>query len=492
MLTVASQVDALERRAIDVLQEVISLRNSLRPVNRLPPEVLASCATFVSDADPRQIIPLTHVCRYWRRSISSDPRCWASISTGWRRLVPLCLERAGAVPLAVDITVSDIRSGEDFLEPLLPHALKIGSFRLAGYSSIEAVTNDLPGFFDSPMPNLTSLELQQNTEPTELFPPSEAPVPPVFQNVAKLESLCLTRTPLYPTIFSIASLVELKLLEYTVPFRFEAFIGFLGSNLDLERVILDVQFLIGSVQTVPARKVALVRLQHLSITCSKAIDSKGLLSCLSLPRGVHLEVVFSQPTQPPDLRSFLPSPPTPIQELLAPITTIRSQHDPREVHLSGNNSAFSFRCSKPHSGCYNELLCFPTSAVREFHTDIRPNTLFTSFLSWLLRKLPALEVLAISGDPIHSGALSALAQEPALCPALKTIAFFDCDMTRSQVDELETVVVKRKETTAARLYTVVIVTKSTNASLDLELIHQLRRSIPHVEVRVDDKLPDLS
>jgi len=471
---------------------VISLRNSLRPVNHLPPEVLASCATFVSDTDPRPIVSLTHVCRYWRRSINTNPRSWASVSTGWKRFVPLCLERAGAVPLAVDITVSDIKSGENFLEPLLSHASRIGCLRLSGYSSIEAVANDLPGFFDSPMPNLTSLELQQITEPTESFPSSDAPIPPVIQNVAKLESLRLTRTPLYPTLFRIPSLRELKLLGYTIPFHFGTFIGLLGSNLDLENVILDVQFHIDSVWAVPARKVALVRLQHLSITCSKAIDSEGLLSCLSLPRGVHLEVVFSQLTQPPNLCSFLPSPPTNIHELLAPITTIRSRYNPWEVHLSGNNSVFSFRCSKPHSKYYDELLYFPTSAVREFHTDIRPNPLFSSLLSWPLRRLPALEVLAISGGPIHSGSLSALAQEPVLCPALKTIAFFDCDMTRSQVDQLEMVVVKRKETTAARLYTVVIVTKSTNASLDLELIHRLRKSIPHVEVRVDDKLPDLS
>ena len=468
------------------------MRNSLRPVNRLPPEVLASCAAFVSDTDPRPIVTLTHVCRYWRRSISSSPRSWASIGSEWKHLAPLCLERAGAVPLSVDITVPDIKNDEGFLRSLLPHTPMIGCLRLAGYSSIETVAGDLPGFFNSPMLNFTSLGLEQIEEPAELFPPSETPVPPVFQNVSKLKSLCLTRTPLYPPLFSITSLRELKLIGYTSSFHFGTFIGFLGSNLDLEFVVLDVQFFVDSVETAPARKVALARLQHLSITCSKAIDSQGLLSCISLPRGVHLEVVFSQLTRPPYFASFLPLPPTPIHELLAPITTIRTQHSPWEVYLSGNTSVFSFRCAKPYNTIYNGLLSFPIATVREFHTNTQPHNLNTRLLLYALERLPALEVLVISRDPIYSGVLSVLAQEPVLCPALKTIAFFDCQVTQSHVDELETIVLKRRETTAARLYSVVIVANSSKASLDLGLIHQLRKYIPRVEVRVGDEFPDLS
>jgi hypothetical protein len=123
--------------------------------------------------------------------------------------------------------------------------------------------------------------------------------------------------------------------------------------------------------------------------------------------------------------------------------------------------------------------------------SIQPHNLHPSLLLWALERLPALEALAISKDPIRSGVLTALAREPALCPALKTIAFFDCNVTQSWINELETVVAKRKETIAARLYSVVIVASNTKASLDLGLIHQLRKFVPRVEVRVDDKLPDL-
>ena len=459
-------------------------------MNRLPSEVLASCATFVSDTDPRQIVSLTHVCRYWRKSISSDPRSWASISTGWRRLVPLCLERAGAVPLAVDIAVSDIGDGGGFLEPLLPHTSRIDHLCLTGYTSIEAMANDLPGFFDSAMPNLTSLELQQATEPTNLFPPIEASVPPVFQNVAKLESLCLTRTPLYSTLFSIASLKELKLIGYKNLFNFGTFIGLLRSNIDLERVVLDIQFVADSVRIPRGRiTVPLSRLQHLSITCSRPIDSKGLLSYISLPHGAHVEVTSTLSDQSARLDSFLPSPPMPIRELLAPITTVKSQLDPRELHLFGNGSVFTFRTTQSASNGPSEWTLFPTTAVREFHTDARPLYL-DAFLSRVMGRLPALEVLAISRAEFPVGLLSALTEEPVLCPALKTIAFFDCNIDSNTIKQLGKAIAKRRDSTAARLHRVVIVS-STGTPLGVASIRQLRESIPCVEVRVDDKLPDL-
>jgi hypothetical protein len=410
---------------------------------------------------------------------------------GWRKLVPLCLERAGAVPLAVDIAVPDSRGDEAFLSALLPHVPRIDSLRLTGYSSAETVADDLPGFFTSPMLNLTSLELQQTAEPAQLFPSDNTPMPPLFRGVSKLKSLSLTRTPLYPSLFTIGSLVELKLIGYTSPFHFGTFLRLLDSNPGLEVVVLDIQFVTDSVETTLTRKVPLARLQHLFITCSKPIDSKGLLSCISPPRGVRLEVVSTQSTRPPDLGSFLPSPPTSIQELLAPVTTIRSQRNPWEVHLSGGSSVFSFRCSESPSTFYSELSLFPTATVREFHTDIQPHNIWPTLLPWVLGNLPALEVLAISRDAINSGVLSVLAQEPVLCPALKTIAFFNCSVAQSQINELETAVAKRKETTAARLYSVVIVTNNPKASLDLGLIHQLRKFVPRVKVRVDDKLPNL-
>ncbi|KAF9649538.1 hypothetical protein BDM02DRAFT_3113556 [Thelephora ganbajun] len=484
-----AEVDALEKRAREVLHEVVTLRNSLRPVNRLPPEVLTSCATFVSDTHPRPIVSLTHVCRYWRKSIVSNPRNWALIATGWKRLVPLCLERTGAVPLAVNITVSDIKSCEDFLESLLPYTSRIGRLRLVGYSSIEATTNDLPSFFDSPISNLTSLELQQIEEPAELFPSTTTSVPPVFQNVSKLESLRLTRTPLYPVLFRIASLRELKLIGYTTLFHFGTFIGFLASNLNLEIVVLDIKFVEGSVWTVPARKVALVRLRHLSITCAKPTDAKGLLSCITFPCGIRCEIFCPQWTL---LDSCLPSPPT-VQMVLAPITVIKFKVSPREFHAFGNKGFLSFRGAQSTGwGIGPELYLLPTASVREFHMDIASWILSSTALAPLLLQLPALETFVITNATSWSiGTFDWLGKQPSTCASLKTVAFFNCVLNTGVMKELEGAVARRKDSEVAWLYRVVIV-NSTGVLPDYTLIQQLRKHVPYVDVRVADELPDLS
>jgi hypothetical protein len=406
--------------------------------------------------------------------------------------VPLCLERAGAVPLAVDITIPDINSGEDTIEPLLPHTSRIAHLRLVGHLSIEAVANDLPGFFDSPMLSLASLELEQTQQPVGLFPTNEAPVPPVFQNVSNLKSLRLTRTPLYPALLSITSLRELKLLEYISPFDFRTFIEILRSNLLLENLVLNIQFIEDTIEMTPTSpKVSLSHLRHLSITCSKQIDSKGLLSRISLLRGVHIEVKSIFPDEFVKLRSFLPSPITPILELLGPITIIKSRMTPRELNVIGNSSTFTFHSLQNPPKRYKEFTLFPTAAVREFHVDIHPMTFANSAVLFTMGRLPALETLAISNTTFPAGLLEMLTKEPIMCPVLKTIAFLDCDIDSGDIEDLAEAIAERRDKVGARLYRVVIVS-STVPQLDAGSVEELRRSVPCVEIRVDNKFPDLS
>jgi hypothetical protein len=446
ILRLRLQIDALERRARDVLHEVVTFRNALRPVNRLPPEILASCATFVSDTDPKPVVSLTHVCRYWRKSISSSPRNWASVSTAWKRLVPLCLERAGVVPLSVDITVSDIRSGEGFMESLLPGVPRIKSLRLTGYSTVEAVAQDLPGFFDAQIPKLVSLELQQSVAPVQPFPSDKIPTPPVLRDIRTLKLLHLTQTPIYRTLFHITSLVELKLIGYTTPFDFGAFIGFLDSHLTLEFVDLDIQFTDGSVWDTPVRMVTLPRLRHFSITCSEAIYSKGLLSSITFPRGIRLEVFFTKPGDFPGFESLLPSSLGGIRNLLCPISTIKTQWTPPMLQLSGNNSCLSLNALGRHPSLYSGISLFSSTGVRELHVDIRRSSPTDSHLSWVLKRVPALEILVISKVIFPLGAFHILAAEPVLCPSLNTIAFFNCEMSEGMTKELGDVIAKRYDT----------------------------------------------
>ena len=472
---------------------MITLRNSLQPVNRLPPELIALCATFVSSTDPRLVATLTHVCRYWRKAITSSPGNWASICSEWKRLAPLCLERVGVVPLTVGITVSDIRGDGDFLQALLPHVSRISHLSLTGYSSIENVADDLPSFFTTPMLDLTSLELEQRELPTESFPSDETPEPPLFRDVSRLKSLHLTRTPLYPSLTSVESLVELKLIGYTIPLHFGTFIKFLRVNRDLELIVLDVLFTEtlfteALVCVLHEKTVSLPRLRQLSFACAKANHAKWLITSISFPRAVSLEVSASRANQDLDLYDSLPSLTIPIQELFTPITTIKNQNEPGVLQLYGAGSCFTFRCSGSLLDARSGFSLFSTSAVHEFHVE----TNSSNDLSISLSQLPALETLVLVGfTPYQYNSLDRLAEEPMLCPSLKTIAFFDCNLGNGVIENLERMVAKRKESTAAWLYRIVII-RRTGALPDYRLINRLRNSVPCVDARIDEKLPDLS
>ena len=403
-------------------------------------------------------------------------------------MISLCLRRAEAVPLTAKITVSDIKGDKDFLEALLPHATRISDLSLTGFPSIEGVADDLPGFFASPIPNLTSLELEQAEEPTESFPSNETPAPPLFLSVSKLKSLYLTRTPLYPALCNIRSLVELKLVGYTTPFGFGKFIGFLRSNSDLELIILDVQFVEvrASLERFPSTVTSFPRLRQLSLTCVNEIDAKGLISLISFPSGVLLEVFGSQEDQYNDIRLFLPFPK--IRELLTPITTIKCQSSPsREIHLSGNNSLFSFRSANDQFNPGPEFSLFNTTMVREFHAKVNPHR---AVLFEPLSRFPALETLILLGvTSFPHVSLGFLAEKPVLCPSLKTIAFVDCVLSSRVIEELGEVVARRKNSTAAWLHRVVIVRRDGKLP-DYGLIHRLRQFVPRVDVGISE-LPDL-
>ena len=173
------QIKSLETRVQDVLRFIPSLRNLLQPVNRLPPEILSRvaqrCLQDDAAVDTRLIVPLTHVCRYWRNCITSDPANWTRISNLSKELTILTLERAKASPLQVSFM------GEGCTSPCVPvpYIQNIGTLSFIDLITIEALRQALPGFPQS-TPNLRSLKLRQarravldrSIDPFELLTPT--------------------------------------------------------------------------------------------------------------------------------------------------------------------------------------------------------------------------------------------------------------------------------------------------------------------------------
>ena len=137
------------------------------------------------------------------------------------------------------------------------------------------------------------------------------------------------------------------------------------------------------------------------------------------------------------------------------------------------------------------MLLFPTTDVLELYINPNPFKYSDTDLFRTLELLPALETLAFSKVKFPLALLSALVEEPVLCLALRTIAFFQSGINSDIAKKLGETIAKRGGSTAARLYRVVIVDDGGMLP-GLKSIQQLRKSVPCVEVRVDDRLPNLS
>ena len=75
--TCGFQFDSLEQDAFEVLRLVMSMKNSLAPINKLPPEVLSHIPDYYcADRTDRDLIASTHVCRRWRDTFISSSSLW--------------------------------------------------------------------------------------------------------------------------------------------------------------------------------------------------------------------------------------------------------------------------------------------------------------------------------------------------------------------------------------------------------------------------------
>ena len=90
-----------------------NLLNESTPTYRLPPEILTRILYLAvdhgSEEHAEQVIPLTHVCRYWRTLLLSYPRMWSTLcmKPGNPSVISEWLVRSQNVPLTVIVEFID-------------------------------------------------------------------------------------------------------------------------------------------------------------------------------------------------------------------------------------------------------------------------------------------------------------------------------------------------------------------------------------------------
>ena len=465
------------------------MRNLLQPVNRLLPETLTRIARLMDEdaIDTRSIIPLTHVCRYWRESIVSTPGNWTLVSSERFGLAGLSLERCRAVPLELWLDMTQVGANPEFSATITPHIQNIGTLRINCISTIEELAQTFPDFPRS-MPNLRSFSFS----PSLLRPNQDWSTDPFEASTPALTHLSLAFVPLYPSLLRLTTLTDLTIRNHRFDIHLDTFLDFLEGNRALERATLDIWFKPPSLQNPRGRDPIANNLQTLSISSADAAGGGALISRIALQSGTTLEVSCDGGARS---REFLSAALVGHLPHLQSPTFMEYHSDERQVRLLGPDGTFSLACVSGREKAFAEFPLLHLTSVRGFRFVRRPLALNLgdtpdrlARITFPPSSLPALETLAIERE-VHTPKLfTALFSDPSASPLLKTVAFMDCELDDGFLGALTQYASNRKNTPSTPLYCVVIV-NSKGTLPGVALIDALGEHVPVVDIRIGKKLP---
>ena len=452
----------------------------MRPVNRLPPEILSHIALYLigDDGDDAiSVVPLTHVCRYWRESIISTPEIWTLISGKNEDMTTVCLERVKAVPLKITLHMP---LGSSFTDIFAPYVQNTRTLVVHSISTIGELASVFPNFLRS-MPTLRSLELiqLQDTRWDQTTDPFGSFIPP-------LERLRLRGIPLYPSLLGLGTLTEFTISHHRFLLGLDTLLDFLEGNHSLERLTLDIYF--PDISLLESRRKTAMknRLQYLSIECRDTADARALISSIPLQRGASLRIHLTGPDRTlsdffPDFSAaHLSDPPSP--------TFFQLGHGSPTNHimLDGPGGKLSFHRLSWQEVSFAAVAVLPLANVRGVHliyrekVTLEPPVFYSSYF-------PALETLTIDCDGGVADILSVLLSNSPPSPSLKTIGFLNCDLSEEVMEGLTKFASERQNIPTSTWLHRVQITHSDGVFPSATSIRRLRKYVKVVEARIEDK-----
>ena len=450
-----------------------SLRNMLQPVNTLPPEIISRIAQWTpnsADRDAMSIVPLTHVCRYWRSSIISAPGNWTRISGHSEALAALSLERSKAAPLKISLCMYDVE--ERFSGLLAPYIQNIVAFNLSEIGSPEDIMQNFPNFPCS-TPNLRSLEMSLDDDDDDDLDISIDPFQPF---PSTLRRLVLFGVPLYPTFLNLRTLTEFTLCDYVFALPLDTLLTMLEENRGLERVELSIEFTDPDLRGSQRRAPISNQFQHLSVSFSKAEDARPVISSIPIQRGANLALKsFDSTVGLSDVLSTISA--THLANLPAPTYMNVCE---RYIRLSGSNGSFSFSSPSSSGMTLVGLPLLSFDKIRELHFRCPSRTFDPSLF-------PVLETLALEATNA-SKTLSTWLSSPKASPLLKTLAFLNCILSEEFMKVLTQFACDRRNAAVTWLYRVLIVDGLGEFPSPSSILG-IKDYVQVVDFRVADSLP---
>ena len=278
-MTYGLQIFGIERDLSEILQATRAIRNTYIPVNGLPPEILSGVLEYRTGE--RDLVAATHVCQYWRSTLTSSPPLWdcfrlQSYHDVDRTVTYLERSKSALIDVSMDM---DSPENLKALQYFAPHIARTRSFIIGGLRADVLAASLL---FCNPTPSLQHLEMSAYGGLVRL------PDNFLGQQAPSLRSVSFSGIyPALEPIFPLPDLAEFSLYLQgdAGPFHMSALFRCFSCCPRLQKIYISASNVIlqGGLDEV----ISLESLEELDYACDRAGQ---ILPFLRLPRLKQLRV----------------------------------------------------------------------------------------------------------------------------------------------------------------------------------------------------------
>ena len=281
-----------------MLSLVRSIKNSLAPINRIPPEVLSLIPDYCNDDDDdadQDLITLTHVCRGWRDTFISRSSLWTQLDFMNVDKTRTYIQRSKSSPLELHLERDEDNTyRDDAFSLVTPHIHRIKSLTIYADALPDALR-----YFNCRAPLLEELDIDLTS-----------PRAPVLNSalfggdLSSLRALSLTRVVTNLPWKNLTNLTTFNLKSCRPGRGFVTRLLDFFENAPLLRTIM-LEDSIPKSSNAPSRRIVL--LPHLKILAITAKPAHSvLLNHLRIPPGASLVLKFSFGGERSPLQDYLP------------------------------------------------------------------------------------------------------------------------------------------------------------------------------------------
>ena len=501
------QVDALEHDALQVLNLVRSMKNSLALINKIPPDVLFLIPNYWEDSNrDTGLINLTHVCHSWRELFISCPLLWACLDCASVDKTKTYIERSKSSPLEIYLQHSNNPFHQE--EALILAATHVGRLRtISAEGGLTQVFTVLAKHFSGPTPHLKKLDVRHvryygpaPTLPNELL----------NGDLPSLRELCLIGVITSLPWRGLSNLITFTLGCDEIPLTH--LLDFFESSPSLRHIYFNNS--IPDSSNPPAKRlVSLPNLKDLSVIAQPAPSI--LLNHLSIPTGASLSLVLTHGGNESPILSGLPKSLKNLKNL-SHINAINLclGSGQRSVRLNGPSGGLYIRSNwTPQGGGRNsatdrflrsvdkfDLSRSQRLAVMQYNDRPQPATQAVTYaLYQIIHPMEDLRILTLTqcNNPPFILTLNPTKNPDGivLCHKLEEITFYIERSDQLRLDELLSMA-KERALRGAKLSGITVV--SQEKLLQTGWLYRLRKTwwlfrlrkhVSHVEYKVDDAVP---